>query len=571
MGDAQCSEHYNYPQKMSKTIIYQLLPRLFTNTRGVNKKNGTITENGCGKLNEINDAALDSIAKLGVSHVWYTGIIRHASTTKYSYISHPANANVVKGNAGSPYAIADYYDVNPDLAENVDNRMDEWKALVERTHRHGLKVLMDFVPNHVARGYYSDVKPETNLGNDDDTSVPFSPQNNFYYLPGQDFVAPVSCLDVPYVESPAKASGNDAFTARPSIFDWYETVKLNYGRDYSPSGEEHFSPRPNTWIKMRDILLYWIQTGVDGFRVDMTHMVPVEFWQWVIAQIVARHPQVIFVGEIYDVDRYADYIQAGFNILYDKVNFYDVVRSVTADRSPASCITNIWRRTERVGANMLYFLENHDEQRVASNFFASDSLKGRPAYLLALTMGRGATMLYAGQELGEKGMDEEGYSGRDGRTSIFDYWSVPSLRRNVSGFKFDGSSLLPEERSLRDWYTKVNNLAQRYEALANGEFYDLLWINQHIWVDSANVYAYLRYNENDRFLIVLNFAATPRRQRLRIPDDAWRLMGSTWNECITPYDMLGNALFLARDSVNNIKESGLEVEIPAHDGLILKI
>ena len=556
---------------MPKTIIYQLLPRLFTNTREVNKPNGTLAENGCGKLNEINDAALANIASLGVSHVWYTGVIRHATTTNYSFISHTSNANVVKGKAGSPYAICDYYDIDPDLAENVDARLDEWKRLVERTHKHGMKVLMDFVPNHVARQYHSDVKPDVQLGQSDDTSKAFAPNNNFYYLPGKSFVPPVSNLDAPYVENPAKASGNDAFTAQPSVFDWYETVKLNYGRDYAPGGSDHFSPKPDTWIKMRDILLYWVQTGVDGFRVDMAHMVPVEFWTWVIAQVVNRHPNVICVAEIYDTAKYADYIGAGFNILYDKVNFYDIVRSVMTEKTPASCITDIWRRTGNVSANMLYFLENHDEQRVASEFVVSDPYKARPAYLLALTMSRGATMLYAGQELGERGMDCEGYSGCDGRTTIFDYWTVASLRRNVSGFKFDGSSLTADERELRAWYAKVNGLVQQYEALSTGDFYDLMWINQHIWVDAANVFAYLRFLNGERFLVVLNFAATPRQQNLRIPEDAWQLMGSTWNECIMPYDMLGNALRLGRDSVNNIKERGLEVEIPAHDGIVLKI
>ena len=556
---------------MPKTIIYQLLPRLYTNTRDNNKPNGTITENGSGKLNDINDDALQSLVNLGITHVWYTGIIRHASATRYPSIPNNANANVVKGQAGSPYAIIDYYDVDPDLAQNIDNRLDEWRALVQRTHAHGLKVIIDFVPNHVARQYHSNIRPETSLGINDDPSQHFSPQNNFYYLPSQSLTPPVSNLDVPYTETPTKASGNDAFTSAPSIHDWYETVKLNFGRDYTPGGTDHFDPRPDTWNKMRDILLYWIQTGVDGFRVDMTHMVPVQFWQWLIPQITARHPNTTFIGEIYDINKYNDYIKAGFNTLYDKVNFYDTIRDVITGAAPANAITHIWRRTENQDPHLLYFLENHDEQRIASQQFAADPLRARPAYTLALTMSRAATMIYAGQELGEPANDSEGYSGHDGRTTIFDYWSVPSLRRNVSAYKFDGSGLLPEERSLHDWYARLNNLVQQHEALSTGNFYDLLWINQHIWVDSANVYAYLRYNQDERFLIVLNFAATSRRQRLRIPDDAWRLMGSTWNECITPYDLLGNALFLARDSVNNIKQNGLEVEIPPHDALILKI
>lgn len=556
---------------MSKTIIYQLLPRFYTNTCDANKRGGTLAENGCGKMNEINDAALSHIASLGVSHVWYTGIVRHASTTRYPFMSHPSNNNVVKGKAGSPYAICDYYDVDPDLADDVDRRMDEWKELVGRTHRHGMKVLVDFIPNHVARGYYSDARPDTQLGAADDTTKAFAPDNNFYYLPGHDFTSPISNLDEPYVERPAKASGNDAFSPCPSVFDWYETVKLNYGRDYATGGGDYFSPRPDTWHKMRDIMLFWVQTGIDGFRVDMAHMVPVEFWKWVIAQIVSRYPHIIFVGEIYETDKYAKYIDAGFNILYDKVNFYDIVRDVATGRAPASGITEIWRRTGTVLPNMLYFLENHDEQRIASDFFLADPLLAKPAYLLALTMGRGATMMYAGQEFGERGMDDEGYSDRNGRTSIFDYWSVASLRRNALDGAFDGAALEPLERQVRDWYAKVNAVAQRYEALSIGDFYDLMWINQHIWVDAANVYAFLRYLPGQRFLVVLNFAATPRRQNLMIPDDAWRLMGSTWNECITTYDVLGNASRVCRDSINNIKARGLDVEIPANDGLILRI
>ncbi len=556
---------------MSKTIIYQLLPRLYSNTRGTNKQNGTINENGCGKLNEINDAALDNISSLGASYVWYTGVIRHASATKYPFISHPSNANVVKGAAGSPYAICDYYDVDPDLAVDVDNRMGEWKALVERTHKHGLKAIVDFVPNHVARSYYSDARPDVPmLGAADDTTKAFSPNNNFYYLPGQAFVSPEKDKDVPYVETPAKASGNDAFTAIPSAYDWYETVKLNYGVDYQKDGSAHFEPHPDTWSKMRDILMFWVETGVDGFRVDMAQMVPVEFWRWVIAQVTMRHPNIIFIAEIYDTSKYEEFVKAGFNILYDKMNFYDIVRGVVCGTAPASDMTYIWQRTHKVSKNMLYFLENHDEQRIASDYFAIDPLKARPAYIAALTMGRGATMIYAGQELGERGMDNEGFSKTDGRTTIFDYWSVGSLSRNVSGYNYDGTNLKPEEKDLRRWYAEVNATVQKYEALSVGEFYDLMWINQHIWVDAANVYAYLRYLGNERFLVALNFAATPRRQRLRIPDDAWRLMGSKWNECIQPSDILGNSIFIGRDSVNHIADNGLEIEIPPHDGVILK-
>ncbi|MBQ3634770.1 MAG: alpha-amylase family protein [Bacteroidales bacterium] len=554
---------------MAKTIIYQLLPRLFSNTTTGRVKNGTLAENGSGKLNDINEAALKGIADLGVSHVWYTGVIRHASVTDYPFISVKSNPNVVKGKAGSPYAICDYYDIDPDLATDVDRRLDEWMELVNRTHKAGLKVIMDFVPNHVARQYHSDARTDVpQFGDGDEPDKAFSPGNNFYYMPGADFHAPVSDLGEPYHENPAKASGNDAFTPSPSVYDWYETVKLNYGRDYT-NGIMHTDPRPDTWSKMRDILLYWIETGIDGFRVDMAEMVPVEFWQWVIRQIRVRNPQVVFIAETYNIAQYKCYSEAGFNLLYDKVNYYDTVRDVVCGNKPASDITHIWHTNESVERSMLYFLENHDEQRVASDFFAGDALKGRPAYILTATMGHGGVMLYAGQELGEKGMDEEGFSGRDGRTTIFDYWNVDTLTRYVNGLKYDGGQLTDDEKALRKWYEQVGQVVQRYEALATGDFYDLMWINQHIWVDASKLYAFLRYDRNNRFLIAVNFANSPRRAILRIPADAWRLMGSTWNECIQPSDMLGNAVYIGRESVNNIKERGLEIVIPAHDGVIL--
>ncbi len=557
---------------MAKTIIYQIFTRLFGNTNETRKPNGTIFENGCGKFDDINDAALDSIASLGVTHVWYTGIIRHASTTNYAFMRHRANANVVKGRAGSPYAICDYYDVDPDLANNVDHRMNEFTALLQRTHQHGLKCIIDFVPNHVARNYFSDSFPDKpQFGQLDDPSKRFSPSNNFYYT-NEPFVSPINDLDEPYIESPAKASGNDAFTARPSCNDWYETVKLNYGRDYA-TGQLHTQPMPDTWFKMRDILLYWASTGIDGFRVDMAEMVPVEFWQWVIAQVTTRYPDVTFIAETYDPHQYRSYIEAGFNLLYDKVNFYDTVRDVICNRRWASDITNIWHTTEGLGPHMLYFLENHDEQRIASDFFAGNALKARPGMLLAALMGQGGAMLYFGQELGEAGMDEEGFSGRDGRTTIFDYWGVQRVQQFVNNHLFDGAKLPDEARNLRQWYAHTLSTIQQYDTLSSGEFYDLMWTNTNPQeFDASRLFAFLRYEpQGDRFLVVLNFADEKRTARVHISPDAWQLMGLATTKRISPIDILGNAQVENHATAKSITDNGLNLTIPALDGIILKI
>src|SRR5687768_5582579 len=383
-----------------KIIIYQLLPRLFGNKNNTNTPYGTRDENGVGKFNDIHAKALNAIREMGVSHVWYTGVIEHALLTDYTSYGIPLDdADVVKGRAGSPYAIKDYYDVDPDLAVSVGGRMKEFEQLVSRTHAAGLKVIIDFVPNHVARQYKSDVKPSgvKDLGESDDTSVPFSVKNNFYYLPGQPFQVPQGyeslgrnntfpTKDKSFEEVPAKATGNDVFEARPKITDWFETVKLNYGVDIQNGRKKFFDPIPDTWVKMKDILAFWAGKKVDGFRCDMAEMVPVEFWNWVIPQIQSINPEIIFIAEIYNPAEYKNYINQGhFNYLYDKVQLYDTLRLLVNGERSTSDIHAIYESLSGINDNMLHFLENHDEQRVASRFFAGDMWKAAPAMVLSAT------------------------------------------------------------------------------------------------------------------------------------------------------------------------------------------
>ncbi len=366
-----------------KPIIYQVFTRLFGNRNATDKPWGTVVENGVGKMNDLDDATLRRIKRLGATHVWFTGVVRHASQTDHTAHGIPRqHPDVVKGVAGSPYAIADYYDIDPDIAVDVDRRMEEWVALVERTHRAGMKVVMDFVPNHVAREYRSICRPNgvSDLGEDDSTDLRFARDNNFYYIP-----EPLDLSDIcgstggkGYEECPARATGNDVFSAKPSRNDWYETVKLNYGVDYCDAGgrSEHFSPIPDTWGKMADILLFWARTGADAFRCDMAEMVPAEFWAWATDVVRAAFPEIKFIGEVYNPSLYRKYIDAGFDWLYDKVGMYDCVRDVICGRRRASDITEQWQNVGGIVDHMLYFLENHDEQRIASDFFAADTYLG---------------------------------------------------------------------------------------------------------------------------------------------------------------------------------------------------
>ncbi|MBO4721884.1 MAG: alpha-amylase [Muribaculaceae bacterium] len=509
-----------------KPIIYQLFPRLFTNVCDRCVPNGTIKRNGSGKMNDISLPVLKKLKDLGATHVWFTGVIRHATKTKYKGIP-DCNPYIVKGKAGSPYAITDYYDIDPDIAVRVKNRMSEFEQLIERTHDAGMRVIIDFVPNHVARQYHSIAKPQgvEDLGESDNKNLAFSPDNNFYYIPEQQFAPGIDLGsgDKFYYEKPAMATGNDCFHPYPSVNDWYETVKLNYGVDYA-TGERLFMPIPSTWYKMLDILLFWASKGIDGFRCDMAHMVPVEFWNWAIPQVKAQHPHIIFIAELYDTAIYRDYIFRGyFDYLYDKVSLYDTLRAVTCGNASASAITGCWQAVEGMGDHMLNFLENHDEQRIASPQFAGDPFRALPALVVSATISRAPFMIYQGQELGEPALDAEGFSGQDGRTTIFDYWSIPTLRRWYNAGKCDTAKLTTPERELRRFYKKVLRLCNSEKALAQGEFYDLMYANRET-MNCDKVYAYYRHYGDERLLIIANFGDQDEAINLHTPQHAFDIM-----------------------------------------------
>ena len=511
-----------------KPIIYQLFPRLFTNTCAECVPNGTIEQNGVGKMNQINDKVLKSIKELGVTHVWYTGVIEHATKTDYSAFGiNKDNPHVVKGNAGSPYAIKDYYDIDPDIAEDVPNRMQEFEALVKRTHDNGMKVIIDFVPNHVARQYHSDVKPNgiEDFGVNDNQDMMFSRHNNFYYITRQVF-SPQFDLGKgtdAYFEFPAKATGNDCFSAFPSVNDWYETVKLNYGVDYG-NGSRHFDPIPDTWFKMVNILRFWASKGIDAFRCDMVFMVPVEFWGWAIPIVKEKYPHIKFIAEIYDVNIYRDYIFNGhFDYLYDKVTLYDTLRGVQCCNISAAAITNCWQTVDGINDKMLNFLENHDEQRFASEQYAGDAHIVTPSLVVSATISRAPMMIYQGQELGEKGADAEGFSGRDGRTTIFDYWSMPTVRRWYNNGKCNTKLLTDDEVKLRNLYKRVLTMCNEEKAISDGLFFDLMYVNYNS-VNPHRHYTYLRHFENETLLIAVNFGNEAAKVDINIPSHAFEYL-----------------------------------------------
>jgi glycosidase len=548
-------------------IIYQVLTRLFGNDKTQCHPNGTKAQNGCGKMSDFTHKALEEIRSLGATHIWYTGIIEHATQTDYTaYGISLDNPDVVKGLAGSAYAIKDYYDVDPDLADKVSSRMKEFQNLVKRSHKAGLKVIIDFVPNHVARQYHSNVCPEgtRDLGVDDDITRSFSNQNNFYYLPGEVLHLDNIKHDSSYLEEPAKATGNDVFSAWPGQNDWYETVKLNYGVDYCNGRLECFTPVPDTWNKMLQILLFWAQKGIDGFRCDMAEMVPVDFWEWVIPQVKEAFPGIVFIAEVYNPAEYRNYIHRGhFDYLYDKVGLYDTLKAVAQGNASSQSITSCWQQTDDIRPHMLNFLENHDEQRIASDFFVADARKGRAPLLVSALMDNNPFMLYFGQELGEKGMDQEGFSGLDGRTTIFDYWTVDTICRWRNKGRFDGSLLTEDEQSLQCFYANVLRIKEQEPAFAEGEFFDLMYHNPEF----HQQYVFARRGRRNVMLVVANFSEVEQLMQINIPLHMFELWNIKEKTDISAIELLTGQ----KVRVDFCSEQSFSVTVPALGGCVFKI
>jgi len=564
----------------SKLVIYQMMTRLFGNTNTTNKKYGTLKENGVGKFNDINDNALKAIKDLGVTHIWYTGVIEHAVLTDYQAFGIPLDdADVVKGRAGSPYAIKDYYDVNPDLAVDVTKRMLEFEQLIERTHKNGMKVIIDFVPNHVAREYHSDARPDgiKDLGAEDDMSVGFKPDNNFYYLPGQNFRPPQGYIplgsdtfktkDGNFFESPAKASGNDVFAAQPNINDWFETVKLNYGVDIQNNRQKHFDPVPNTWKKMFEILSFWTKKNVDGFRCDMAEMVPVEFWQWVIPQLKAVNPDITFIAEIYNPHAYRAYIDQGrFDYLYDKVQLYDTLRLLVNQQASSTDVPAIQKSLEGINQRMLHFMENHDEQRIASKFFAGDPFKAVPAMAVSALIDKGPVMIYFGQEVGEPGGANEGFSGDDGRTTLFDYWGVTEHQKWVNNKLYDGGQLSPEQKALRQFYGDLLRFCSSNTAIMHGDYFDLTEANVALKNSSDRNVIFGRADGTEKLIIVAGFGAKPERIKVKLTDEAVNKMGLEKGGQYIARDLLRSGMDIGFDD-----QLQFEIDVPPYSVFIFKI
>lgn len=590
--------------KENKKVVYQVFTRLFGNTNSTNKPWGTIEENGVGKFNDFTDKALQELKDLGVTHMWYTGVLHHAMITDYTSIGiSNDDPDIVKGRAGSPYAVKDYYNVDPDLAVDPEKRLDEFEELIDRTHKNGMKVIIDIVPNHVARKYEGKSNPEgvKDFGKDDDNTMEYNRNNNFYYVVGENFKVPVWAegyqplggenhimADGKFEEIPAKWTGNGSRLAQPQYNDWYETVKINYGirpdgnKDFEelPDGfdkedfQKHFEfwegkDVPDSWVKFRDIALYWLEKGVDGFRYDMAEMVPVEFWSFMNSSIKMKRPDAFLLAEVYNPDLYRTYIHLGkMDYLYDKVALYDSIKHIVKGYGWTDHLVKVQAEKADIEHQMLHFLENHDEQRIASPDFAGFAENGKPAMVVSTTLSTSPTMIYFGQEVGEPGRENAGF-GSATRTSIFDYIGVPNHQRWVNNKEYDGGQLSEKETNLRDFYKRLLNFSVNSSALM-GEYKEIHYYNrEHTDNYNHRVFSFARWSDEEKLMIISNFDSNKSYEfELKVPEEViktWKL--SDGNYPVT--DMLYGQYSTDLKIVNGI--GFIKVKLDPLESLILSV
>jgi glycosidase len=606
---AACNYTYKQPtakkaEPQGKPVVYQIFTRLYGNKNTTNKPWGTIEENGVGKFSDIDEKALKSIKEMGVTHVWYTGVPHHAVIRDYTeYGISNDDPDVVKGRAGSPYAVKDYYNVNPDLAVNPANRLQEFEALIARTHKQGMKVVIDIVPNHVARTYHSLSKPDgvEDFGARDNTQVEYARDNNFYYVIGKSFKVPEAqnnyrplgseahpMSDEKFEENPAKWTGNGSRLAQPNFDDWYETVKINYGvrpdgsKDFPelPAGyakksvQEHYQFWqnkfvPDSWIKFRQIAEYWLDKGVDGFRFDMAEMVPVEFWSYLNSAIKHKNSEVFLLAEVYNPTEYRNYLHLGkMDYLYDKVEMYDSLKAIIQGRAGTGVIAQVQGRMQDIEEHMLHFLENHDEQRIASPEFAGSAEKAKPAMVVSALISRSPTMIYFGQEVGEAAALNSGF-GSASRTTIFDYAAVPAHQRFMNNGKFDGGQLTVAEKELREFYRQLLTLSAT-ESGFTGRYQELHSNNQTSAGYDESVFSFARWDASQRWLVVSNFnAADVREFNLQLPAE----LVEGWELTQRSYSMLsrlgeGKERFTL---VVNDKTASVKIALAPLESLVLQL
>jgi len=374
------------------------------------------------------ESHLPRLKELGIDVLWLMPV-------------NPIGVKNRKGVLGSYYSVKDYMSINPEFGT-----MDDFKHLVDQVHQQGMKIIIDWVPNH-------------------------------------------SSWDNPLTVSHPEFYLHDSLGGFVSPFDWTDVIRF----DYSNPGLRKY---------MTDAMKWWYtQTGIDGFRCDVAHMVPVDFWNDLRASLDSIRP-VFLVAEADQPFLH----EKAFDVTYDW-KFHHIMNSIASGKMDATMVKKHFAWVDSVypgDSYLMQFTSNHDENSWNGTEYERMGDGALCFAVLAATI-PDIPLVYTGQEAG--------------------------LNKRLKFFEKD--TINWGNYSLTSFYQKLIGLKKRNNALRNGDGGRPVFLSTGR--DSA-VVAFVRKGDDDKILVLCNLSPLP--QAIVIKND---LLPGEYNEVFT-----GNLVRLKR-------------------------
>lgn len=441
------------------TVFYELFVRSFYDSDGdgIGDFNGIIE-----KLDYLNDGDPETTSDLGVTGLWLMPIFPSPSYHGYD--------------------VTDYYAVNPQYGT-----LEDFKRLLEEAHKRNIRVTIDLVINHTSREHPWFIESQD----------PTSAKRDWYLWVDQ----------------------SPGFSGPWGQQVWYKMGDFYYYAIFWEGMPDLNLQNPEVVAEINKAAQYWLDLGVDGFRLDaakhiveegkvqenteLTH----EFWEQFRQAYKAANPEAMTVGEVWSgTDQVQRYLEGDELDLAFEFDLAGAILSSVSSGSPFNLRAALSKAASSF-ENMEFgvFLANHDQNRVMSTLL----FKEEKAWLAAsvLLTSPGVPFLYYGEEIGMRGgkPDENirtpfhwNAEKNAGFTSADLPWRLVNQEykeRNVALMVDDPDSLLSHYRSLI-------NLRNQHAALRVGKYYE-------VDVQEPNVMAFLRASQEERILVVLNFNEKP--------------------------------------------------------------
>lgn len=381
-------------------VIYELFPRVFSST---------------GDFKGIT-AKLDDLKKVGVTILWLMPV-------------NPIGQKNKKGSIGSPYAVRDYYGINPAYGTKTD-----LKRLVTEAHARGMKVITDEVLNHTAWD-------------------------------------------------------NKLITEHPDFYKRDANGKILYPEDWTDVAWLDYS-NPKLRSYMIDMLTYWIKEfDLDGFRFDVAHKPPADFWNEARAVLDKVKPDVFWLAEADHPDLEVKAMDADY-----AWSMHSTMTDVWQGKKPAGAIRETWQKQHDTwprGALHMMISDDHDERRAIARFGEPGALASE-ALMLTLD---GIPLVYNGMEVGD--------TTESAAPALFEdlkiFWPIAKKRPEFPRF-----------------YRQMIALRKSSEALRRG---NVEWISN---TNDTCIVSFLRHATTEDALVVINSCNRPEQVHLDASLDGFR-------------------------------------------------